>query len=148
MTVALLAGCSGGPVEIDGEPPSGADLAACEALVDDLPDELGDQRLREVSAEAYAAAWGDPALVLTCGVAEPEEFDPFSQCVEIDGVGWFVPPAQEEDPAADVLLTAVGFSPRVSLLVPAELRGGTSAAALSELAGPVKRHLELVDACA
>jgi hypothetical protein len=125
-----------------------ADARACADLVDDLPDELGGLAAREVSDPAAGAAWGDPPLVLTCGAGRPPEFDRFSQCQEIEGVGWFVPPDQEEDLDADILLTAVGYRPAVSLLVPAEHRGGTSAAALTALAGPVADHLELVDRCA
>ena len=127
---------------------SGADAAACTALVDDRPATLAAQESREVSpASAPAAAWGDPALVLTCGVEEPAGLDDFAQCQLVDGVDWFVPPDQLDDSGSDVLMTTVGTSPRVSLLVPADLRGSTSSSALVELAGPVKDDLEKVDRC-
>jgi hypothetical protein len=144
----LLAGCSGGTVEVDAPDLDAADAETCAALLGDLPGELAGLTGREVSDPDVGAAWGDPAMVLTCGAGRPDGFDRFSQCQEVDGVGWFVPPEQEEDLDADILLTAVGFEPAVSLLVPAEHRGGESAAALTALAGPVKDHLELVDACA
>ena len=150
-TLALLAGgCSGQPVvEIDGPAVSGATADSCAALLDALPENLAEEDRREVDAgDGSGAAWGDPPLVLTCGVGVPEGFDRFAKCLEVDGVGWFVPPAQEQDLESEVLLTAVGFEPRVSLLVPPELRGGASAAALTELAGPISEKLRLTDACA
>ena len=143
-----LTGCSGDPVEVSGPAPAGAAAEACQALVDAVPDTPGDQERREVEGDGIGAAWGDPPVVLSCGVGVPEGFDEFSTCLEVDGVGWFVPPEQEADLSVDVLLTAVGFEPRVSLLVPVELRGGPSAALLTELAAPMKETLELVDACA
>ena len=100
-----------------------------------------------VGRVGYGAAWGDPAIVLTCGVGVPAEFDEFSACTEASGVGWFVPPEQEDDQGSDVLLTAVSYSPRVSLFVPADRRGAPSADALATLADPVREHLTLVDEC-
>lgn len=136
-------------MEVTGDQPAAADREACATLVEALPETLAEAERREVTPTGYAAAWGDdPPLVLTCGVGVPEGFSDTSRCLEVGGVGWYVPPAQEEDLESDVLLTAVGLSPRVSLLVPADLRGGTSASALTQLAGPLHAHLELVDPCA
>ncbi len=145
----LATACSAGPVEIDAAELSAADRAACERFVADLPETVARQDPRELSGDtAYGAAWGDPAIVVTCGVGVPAEFDEFSACTDVSGVGWFVPPAQEEDQGADVLLTAVGYSPRVSLLVPAERRGADSADALVTISTVVKNDLTLEDDCA
>jgi hypothetical protein len=147
--VLLTVGCSAGPVEIDAPELSAADSTACEQFVADLPETVAGQDPRELSDDtAYGAAWGDPAIVVTCGVEVPEEFDQFSACTEVSGVGWFVPPEQEEDQDADVLLTAVGYSPRVSLLVPADRRGADSADALVTVSEIVKKDLTLEDDCA
>ena len=117
-------------------------------MLDDVPAELAGEPRRDVAGDtSLGRAWGDPALVLTCGAEVPPEFDRFSSCLEVNGIGWFAPPSQEEDQGSDVLLTAVGQRPRVSLLVPAERRGEAVAAALTELSGPVREHLELVDDC-
>ena len=144
----LLTACSAGSVEIDAGEMSPADQRACRDLVAGLPTTLAGLEARELSGDTeYGAAWGDPAIVLTCGVGVPDGFDEFSACTEASGVGWFVPPEQEKDQDSDVLLTAVSYSPRVSLFVPADRRGAPSADALATLAAPVRQHLTLVDEC-
>ena len=108
-TLALaVSACGDNPVRIDSPGLDAAERATCDALVDDLPDELFDQERRLVApAATRGAAWGDPPIVLVCGVGEPEEYDEFSLCIEANGVGWFVPPSQEED-GVDVTITTVG----------------------------------------
>ena len=141
-------GCSAGPVDVGTPTVSGADRRACEGLVGDLPDTLAEESAREVSpADALGAAWGDPAITLTCGVGRPAGFDRFSTCMQADGVGWFVPDDQLLDESTDVTMTAVGYRPRVQVDVPASYRPEGVAAAMSELAGPVDDHLRLVKRC-
>ena len=143
----VVSGCGDNPVPIESPRLDAADRAACEALLDDLPETLFDENRRLVApAAAHGAAWGDPPLVLTCGVGEPEEFDEFSLCIEANGVGWFVPPSQEEE-GIDVTVTAVGHSPRVSVALPGEYRPEGLASVMANLAPLVEEHLELVDPC-
>lgn len=146
---SLLAGCGAlGPVAVTSPEVSAADRAACEALLGDLPEVLAGEDVREVSpASALGAAWGDPAITLTCGVSLPEEFDEFSSCEEADGVGWFVPVDQVEDQSADVTLTAAGFRPIVQVVLPGSYRPEGAATVITQLGKPVSRHLELVDEC-
>nr|WP_281363361.1 DUF3515 family protein [Nocardioides perillae] len=142
-----LVGC-GGPVEL-GAPPElpRADAAACADLLAALPDTLGDLERRDVEpAAARGAAWGDPAVVLTCGVGVPEGFDAFSPCEEADGVGWYAAPvAAYEDPTADVVLTTVTAEPRLRLEVPGSQR--PPAGYLSRLAPLVREHLRATGPC-
>ena len=119
----VLAGC-GGTVEV---PPSADDLPAaqreaCEDLVEALPESVGDLPREEVSGNPLGAAWGDPPVVLRCGVGSPADFTPISTCQEINGVLWFVPEGQVTDQAQDVRATSMGTLPRVDVTVPAELR--------------------------
>ena len=98
----LLAACSG-PVEVDAPDVDADDRAACEAFVDDLPATLAAKTPVETEPkDPLGAAWGDPAIVLRCGVDVPDEFDETSACEEADGVGWFAPPEQYDDQSADV----------------------------------------------
>lgn len=120
-----LGSCGGGAVQVDAPQPSGADLRACRELVDRLPDRVADQPRRELEADAsgvdgWAAAWGDPAIVLTCGGPAPSGFTRTSTCTTVDGVDWFVPEEQLEDPerADPLTLTTVDRAQYVTVELP------------------------------
>jgi Protein of unknown function (DUF3515) len=135
-------------VDIDSPPVDDQDFETCKAFLADLPRRLTGEEGRKVNpAAALGRAWGDPAIVVQCGVGLPEEFDETSHCEVANGVGWFVPEDQVDDQDADLLLTASGYTPVVSVAVAADYRPEGSAAVLAELAAPVKEHLELVDSC-
>jgi hypothetical protein len=145
--VLVLPACGDNPVRIDAPGLDAADRETCEALVDDLPDKLYDQERRLVApAASRGAAWGDPPIVLVCGVDEPEEYDEYSLCIEANGVGWFVPPSQEED-GVDVTITTVGHLPRVAVTIPGDYRPNGLASVMASLSSVVEEHLELVDPC-
>jgi hypothetical protein len=146
----LLTGCSAGPVEIDSPELSARDEAACRELVADLPDTVAGQQARETSPpDAVVAAWGDPAIVLTCGVDQPSDFTDTSTCVQADGVGWYVPDAVllSDDESLDVTMTAVGYRPRVQVVLPGDYRPEGFAAAAATLGRIVDRDLEKVARC-
>jgi hypothetical protein len=148
--VLALAGCGSGPAEIDAPDLSAADARACEQLVDDLPSTVSGQESHEVTGDtAYGAAWGDPAIVLTCGVDEPTDFTDTSTCVQADDVGWFVPDAVllADDDSLDITMTAVGYQPRVQVFLPGDYRPEGFAAAASEIGEVVSRDLEEVEPC-
>ena len=69
MLAAVTAGC--GAVHLTAPDVSGADRRACLSLVDDLPDHLAEQQRRETEGSPLGAAWGDPPIVLRCGVGTP-----------------------------------------------------------------------------
>ena len=129
---------------------SADDERACRRLVDDLPDTLAGEDAREISpADALAAAWGDPAIVLTCGVEQPSDFTDTSTCVQADGVGWYVPDEVllSDDESLDVTMTAVGYRPRVQVVLPGDYRPEGFAAVASALGRVVDRDLESVQPC-
>jgi hypothetical protein len=144
--VLLAWGCSSEPPEIDAPTLSAADARACRELVDALPDTLADHdRVDAAGDTEYGAAWGDPPIVLTCGVG-PMDLSDVPSCAEVDGVGWLVPPDQAEG-GKDATFTADGYRPRVRLHVPEVYLPEGGAAALTELAGPIKQNLKLVERC-
>ena len=144
----LLAGCADEPVTLSSPDVSAADLDTCDAFLDDLPNTFAGHEKRKVNpAAALGRAWGDPPIIVRCGVGVPPEFDQFSSCEVANGVGWFVPEDQFDDQQADATLTAVGYRPVVSVTVPAKYRPEGPAAAIAELAQAVKDHLEKVDDC-
>ena len=87
-----------------------------------LPAHVSDQSRRHTSGSPLGAAWGDPAIVLRCGVGAPEGYEPGSPCQRVNGVDWFVPEDQIEDQGSDVLLTTIGRSPAVEVAVPSDYR--------------------------
>ena len=54
-----------------------------------LPGELDGQDRRETRPDSpLTAAWGDPPIVLRCGVPRPAAYNPTATLVEVDGVAW------------------------------------------------------------
>jgi hypothetical protein len=142
----MATGCSSGPPAIDTARLSDADARTCRELVADLPDTLAGERSVDVTGDtAYGAAWGDPAIVLTCGVAALDLSD-LPGCTEVDGIGWLVPP-DEASGDRDATFTADGYRPRVRLEVPERYLPEQGAAALGELAGPLERHVKMTEPC-
>jgi hypothetical protein len=144
--VLLTAGCTAGAVDVERTDP-GDDAAACERLVDALPRTLAEQERREVddADAATAAAWGDPPIMLRCGVGEPASFDAISSCQITNGVAWYIPDEQITGSAVDVTMTTIGREPDVEVAIPADYF--PPAATMVGLAGPVKEHTVKVSRC-
>ena len=146
LVVPLLAGC--GPVELDTPDLDAADAATCAALVADLPATLaGEERAESEPPDAPGAAYGDPAIVVSCGAPKPEDFRETGDCILVNDVGWFVPPEQDQDNESDLALTTGGYEPRLRVDVPVDYRPEGSAAVMAELAPLVADHLTLVEQC-
>ena len=144
----LLTGCGKEPVTIDSPRVDAATETACRALLGDLPTTVDGQDKRLVSpADALGAAWGDPAIVVRCGVGSPAGLTRFSACDEANGVGYFLPPTQVADDSATITLTTLEYDPRLEISVPSDYRPEGVAAAMAQLAGPVKRHFRLAHPC-
>jgi hypothetical protein len=61
----------------------------------------------------YAASWGDPRIVLRCGVATPAAYRPESELVVVNDVSWL-----SEEQESGYTFTAVGRTPQVEVYVP------------------------------
>jgi hypothetical protein len=143
VLVALLGGC--GAVHLQDPHVSAADRTACKALVKDVPHRVSERPRRETKGGDLGAAWGDPAIVLRCGVGTPEGYHPGSACQRANGVDWFVPEDQISDQGKDVVLTTIGRKPRVEVTVPSKYR--PPEAAMVDLAGAIKKHTKVVEPC-
>ena len=141
----LLAGC-GGPVQVESPALADAEARACASLVEALPDRVDGAGRVEVSpAGAPAAAWGDPAIVLRCGVPMPSEFDDYATCHETDGVGWFIPDEQMTGSATEITMTTIGRDVNVEVTLPAE--HWPPATAMVHLAPAIKQATKELDGC-
>ncbi len=103
-----------------------------------LPGRLEGHAIRVTTPKSPdVVAWGDPPIVLRCGVARPAGYDPNGSVAVINGVSWW-----QQIGRNVVRWTAVGRAAYVELAVP------TSYAAqgvfLVDLADPVKKALPVV----
>jgi hypothetical protein len=74
-----------------------------------------------------ALAWGDPEIVLRCGL--PGLQPTTSTCLDVDGQGWVVG-APDADP---VVFTLYGHDPTVEVSVPAAYGRSSASGALVDL---------------
>jgi hypothetical protein len=97
--------------------PNPATQAACVKVFAKLPVQLGQLAPRRTQTDSsFVAAWGNPAVVLRCGVAKPAVFGTAeaAQLVEVNGVLW------QPDPQRDrTVYTAIDRSVYLDVTVPA-----------------------------
>jgi hypothetical protein len=104
------------PVAVDTPEVTPAADLACPVLMGQLPLELAGESSRLVDSDTpFAYAWGDPAVVLICGVDPPAGYVVGSSTIIISGVEWFV---DTSDPAL-VVWTTVDRNVPVQVRVPA-----------------------------
>jgi hypothetical protein len=116
--------------------PTSATEAACVKVLAQLPVQLtGDLPPRRlVTDSALVRAWGDPAVILRCGVARPAGLQPAATAdlIAINGVNWLA----EQNPDATVF-TSVDRSVYIEVTVPKRITAqpmsliATAAAVLS-----------------
>ena len=99
-------------------------------MIDALPRTVAGQDRRTTTPEGLTAAWGDPPIVLRCGVPRPAALMPTSQLVTVDGVDWFAEPLSN-----GYLFTTYGRAAYVEVAVPSAYQ--PPAAVLTELAAAV-----------
>ena len=106
------------PLPVSSVDAPGATTAACTSLLAALPDPLGALPRRQLvqgddPLMTGVAAWGEPAVILRCGVPTPQELTCFSPVQVVDGVAWLPIPG----PSGTTYLV-VDRPVRVALTVP------------------------------
>lgn len=134
-----------GEVHVRDTGATGATEAACRSLVAALPSRVSDQQRVPVSGSRLGAAWGDPAIVLRCGVGRPRDYDPTTGCQTADGLDWYVPAQGMNDQSVDVVMTTIGRAPAVEVTVPARYRPPVGA--MVDLAPAIKAHTRRTTPC-
>lgn len=129
---ATLAACGADGVHVDRFTPAGDQTAACRTLLEALPKSVADQPRRTVTGSSYAAAWGDPAIVLRCGVPLPADFAG-APCITRNGIGWSVPADQADGLGKEVVMTLAFRRPVVQVRVPAHYRPNGPAEVMADL---------------
>lgn len=124
-----LAACSR-PVDVSGSPSD----PTCDAFLASVPVIIVERRLREtVPTDLSAAAWGDPPIVVRCGVGAPATFEPTSAVIEVESITWFPEPLSN-----GTLFTTVDRSPGIEVTVPRDLTPEVNV--LIDLAGSIREH--------
>jgi Protein of unknown function (DUF3515) len=122
LALAGLAGCSS-PSAVQAAPRAGS--AACTSVLARLPETVADQS-RGPDPAAGAAAWGDPAIVLRCGL--PPTTPTTAECVSVNGFDWVF---EQSDQA--FVFVSYGRNPAVEVTVPASYGRDLASAATVDL---------------
>jgi hypothetical protein len=124
----VLVSCSSapGPAARAGDPACGRALAAAPATV------LG--KGRTPLGVRGTMGWGDPQIILRCGLPGLEPTT--NTCLDVDGQGWVIADA-DADP---VVFTLYGHDPTVDVSVPGSYGKSSASGALVDLE-PVARAL-------
>lgn len=101
LSLVGLSGCGRQvAVTAPSDPPT-----ACRELQANLPDTLDGAGRRPTTPDSPAtAAWGEPPLVMRCGVPRPPALEPTSVLLDVDSVGWLPEPLE-----AGTLFTSVDW---------------------------------------
>lgn len=86
-SVLVLAACTA-PVTLPDPEVDQVTRERCTALVQATPDTVLSSPRRETTGE-LSSAWGDPPITLECGLDKPQGLTATSQCLEVEGVGWW-----------------------------------------------------------
>jgi hypothetical protein len=160
LPALLVGGCASAvPVEAATH----ATDPACAALILATPDSLGDGLDRRHTTAQATTAWGDPAIVLRCGVEPPGPTTERCETVTSpDGVGidWLVVQDGAQatpsvagaapspgDAAADWTFTTYGRVPAVEVHVPAAVAAGRSTNFLDGLSAAIAAHTQQRRSC-
>jgi len=87
--VGSTSACGFGAVEVEPHTLSPGTEEICAQLSADVPDVVSDAVRRNVQDEPDGiVAWGEPPVVLRCGVGLPPEYEPAAVLTEFNGVAW------------------------------------------------------------
>lgn len=96
------------------EPGEGAGSHVCVELGRVLPVSIEGALLRSTHPDSPGTkAWGDPAIVMRCGVAEPMTYSATSQLLVVNGVSWY-----PEELQAGVRFTSLQTPELVEVSIP------------------------------
>jgi hypothetical protein len=123
-------------------PASQAVTAACTALTSGLPQTVDRQHRQNTTPRSpLTAAWGSPAIILSCGVPEPtvlvpgsKNYDPTADEAYVNGVAWLI-----ERDSTQTRFTAANRAVYVEVRLPAAYPADT--AAIADLSAAVIRAI-------
>ncbi|MGA4839371.1 DUF3515 domain-containing protein [Streptomyces sp. G45] len=142
-SLALLIACAGCSSTDDGGtaavPSPGSGVARlCRDLDGELPRKVnGLARHDPKPASPLTAGWGDPAIILRCGVPRPAKMnDPEADGVTVNGVGWLL---QKRDDGSFRFTTTLRKA-YVEVTIPEE-RTQDGVGPLTDFAAPIEKAI-------
>ena len=130
-----------GPVAVAAVGQPGAGSAACATLMPELPAQLGTAVKRAVDgAGEGVAAWGDPAIILRCGLETPQDLTCSSALTQVNGVSWL---QLTEVGLGSTTYIAADRSVRIAVTVP----DGTGTAPIQQVSDVVAAQLPVRAPC-
>lgn len=139
LAALTLAGCAATAVPVaPAAHLTPAAAAVCHRLVARLPAVVGPglDRRRVTPRSAGTAAWGQPPIVLRCGVPAPA-VDPTAFVAVVDGVAWL----SRNAPGGGYQVDSYRLPVVVSLRLPAAVSGADVLASISPVVSAVERTL-------
>jgi len=137
--ISTLTACAG-PVDLAAPTPDAGVRSICRDLIAHTPAVVDGQKRREIARPSpYTAAWGSPAITLTCGVAKPAALNAASECFEVNGVGWF-----SQQRADGYRFTTIGRKAYAQVMVPKHY---VPSDPLVDLSKAINDHLPIVQPC-
>lgn len=117
---------------------AGGDAGTCDSLLDAAPDSIADGYTRVDAVSEQTVAWsaeGQDAIVLRCGVADPENYGPGARLDQINGVPWF-----EDVKLANGTTASTWYAMGRDVQVAASLPQAESNEAITNLTNLVAEH--------
>ena len=114
------------------------DTSVCDDLMANLPDTIAGDHERIEVAEPYTAAWTAPGrepIVMRCGVAPPENYEPGLQLTQVDEIPWF-----EDTTLANGTTTSTWFALGRATDIAVSVSQEDGSAAIVELGEAIAEH--------
>jgi hypothetical protein len=117
-------------VRVAAPPASASAARSCPAFLAAVPLTLDDLAARPVdSSSPYVAAWGEPPVLLRCGVPRPRAFVVGVETIVVNGVAWYPEPH-----GRTTVWTAVDRPVYIEATVPTGYASGPIAVLSTEIA--------------
>lgn len=123
----------------------------CTAIMASLPKTLNRQARVTSTGSAFGAAWGNPAIVLRCGVLEPSDFtsNNYASCLTVNGIDWYLAgdSGNGADPSQPITVTTVYRTPALDVTVPASYGTQGPSTAMALLTRVIQEHTRASKRC-
>lgn len=130
--LTTLSACGSSTVQVAPFTVTPPGQRACPRIMAHLPAHLAGQARWTTSGARFATAYGDPAIVVRCGVGRPHDYLR-APCLTRNGIGWSTPLRESEGGGSQVDMTLAHRSVALKVTVPASYRPNGPADAMADL---------------